>query len=68
MTRDVFLLPSLRVLAAYANFLLALVIEAVFEKLTLTTKITKATKGSNIYTLDFVLFVSLVVNRYFLLG
>ena len=51
MTRDVFLLPSLRVLAAYANFLLALVIEAVFEKLTLTTKITKATKGSNIYTL-----------------
>ena len=42
MTRDVFLLPSLRVLAAYANFLLALVIEAVFEKLTLTTKITKA--------------------------
>ena len=51
MRRDVFLLPSLRVLAAYANFLLALVIEAVFEKLTLTTKITKATKGSNIYTL-----------------
>ena len=51
MTRDVFLLPSLRVLAAYANFLRALVIEAVFEKLTLTTKITKATKGSNIYTL-----------------
>jgi hypothetical protein len=39
MTRDVFLLPSLRVLAAYANFLLALVIEAVFETLTLTTKI-----------------------------
>jgi hypothetical protein len=48
MTRDVFLLPSLRVLAAYANFLLALVIEAVFEKLTLTTKITKATKGLDI--------------------
>ena len=42
MTRDVFLLPSLRVLAAYANFLLALVIEAVFEKLTLTTKIQAA--------------------------
>ena len=51
MTRDVFLLPSLRVIAAYANFLLALVIEAVFGKVTLTTKITKATKGSNIYTL-----------------
>ena len=51
MTRDVFLLQSLKVLAANANFLRALVIEAVFEKLTLTTKITKATKGSNIYTL-----------------
>jgi outer membrane protein, multidrug efflux system len=50
MARDGFLLLSLKILAACANFLLALGMEAVFEKLALTTKITKATKGSNIYT------------------
>jgi outer membrane protein, multidrug efflux system len=51
MARDGSLVLSLKILAACANFLLALgIMEAVFEKLALTARITKPTKGSNIYT------------------
>jgi hypothetical protein len=41
--------------------------EAVFERLALNTKITKATKGSNICTFSFVLFVPSAVSQFLFL-
>jgi len=54
-------LQSLRVCAPCANFLIVLIKDAALGKDILTTKITKATKGSDILVINFVLFVPFVV-------